>query len=798
MTKFWQDIRFGLRLLVKNPGFALVAIITMALGIGANTAIFSVVNGVLLRPLPYPEPERLVTMRSNMSLPDMTDFQQRTRTLEDGGGAVLQALDYTGGAEPLQVQAALSTAGLFRVLGARVTLGRVISAEEDRMGGERVVVLTHGFWQQQFGADPSVVGRQIPLSGNNYTVIGVLAPDFVLPYGKPDVFTSLPVTNPAASAVRGVHFLRTYWRLKPGVTFTQAQGEMASLEKQLEQLDPIENKNRRITLEPLHERVVGDTRPALLVLFGAVGLVLLIACANFANLLMARSASRQQEIVIRTALGAGRVRLIRQLLTESVLLSLLGGAVGLMFAMWGVDLLTAFQPENLPRLESIRLDRYVLGFTFGVSVLTGIVFGLAPAWKASRADVSESLKEGGRSSTAGAARHRFSNFLVVSELALAIVLLVGAGLLIKGFWRLSRVDPGFEPEQLVSMRIELPEARYKEIPQQTQFRERVLQSINSLPGTEAAMISEIPLVGDALDQNFIVEGQPASPGEEPELFTRTIMGDYFRLMHIPLMRGRTFTAQDREGSPLVAVINEAMARKYFKDRDPLGARVRWARDEHEHWVTIVGVVGDVRHFGLNQPDEPAVYTPYAQTSFQWKRWQYLIVKGGAQSQASLVDAVKKQVWSVDSQLPLTKVRAMTDVVAASVTPQRFNMTLLGIFAGLALVLASVGIYGVVSYSVTRRTHEIGIRMALGAQRGDVLRMVMGQGVLLTTMGVIIGLLAAYALTRVMAAMLFGVTATDPLTFALVPLLLAAVSLLSCYLPARRATRVDPMTALRYE
>jgi putative ABC transport system permease protein len=798
MTSLWQDVRFGLRMLAKNPGFTLVAIITMALGIGANSAIFSVVNGVLLRPLPFPEPERLVTMRSNMSLPDFKDLQERSQSFEDAGGAVLQAQDYTGGPEPVQVQAALSTAGLFRVLGAKPQLGRVISEEEDRFGGERVVVLTHSFWQQQLGGDRQVIGRTIPLSGQQYTVVGVLPPDFVLPYGKPDVFTSLPVTNPVAAAVRGVHFMRVYLRLKPGVTITQAQGEMASIEKQLEQLDPIENKNRRIILQPLHERVTGETRPALLVLFGAVGLVLLIACANFANLLMTRAASRHQEIVIRTALGAGRTRLIRQLLTESVMIAILGGACGLLFAMWSIDLLMAFEPANLPRLESIRLDRWVLMFTLFISILTGFVFGLVPAWKASRANISEALKEGGRAATAGAARHRFSNALVVSELALAILLLTGAGLLIKGFWRLRSVDPGFKPDGLLSLRLELPETRYKEIPTQTQFRERVLQSINSLPGTEAAMISEIPLVGDALAQNFVIEGQPVAPGEEPDLYTRTIMGDYFRLMNIPLTKGRAFTAQDREGAPLVAVVNEAMAREYFKDKDPIGARVRWARAEQQTWVTIVGVVGDVRHFGLNQPDEPAVYTPYAQTVQQWKRWQYLVVKTNTQTPAGLVEAVKKQVWSVDSQVPLTKVRAMTDVVAASMTPQRFNMTLLGIFAGVALLLACVGIYGVISYSVTQRTHEIGIRMALGASTSDVLKMVLGQGMLLTLAGVCLGLVAAFALTRVMASLLFGVTARDPWTFAAVAALLGVVALISCYIPARRATRVDPMVALRYE
>jgi putative ABC transport system permease protein len=798
MANLWQDMRFGFRMLMKNPAFALIAVITMALGIGANTAIFSVVNGVLLRPLSYPEPERLVSMRSNMSLLNMIDFQERSQSVEDGGGAVLQALDYTGGTEPVQVQAALSTAGLFRVLGARAAVGRVISEAEDRVGSERVVVLTHEFWQQHFGGDPNIIGRVIPLSGNDYTVIGVMPSDFILPYGKPEVFTSVRVTNPLAASVRGVHFLRTYWRLKPGVTLATAQSEAVAIEKQLEQLDPAENKNRRIVLMPLHERVVGDTRPALLILFGAVMLVLLIACANFANLLLARSASRHQEIVIRTALGAGRVRLIRQLLTESVMLSLMGGAVGLMLALWGLDLLMAFQPANLPRLESVRLDAQVLTFTLGVSVLTGLVFGLVPAWRASRANLNEALKESGRSTTASGGRHRFSNLLVVSELALAIVLLTGAGLLIKGFWRLSTVDPGFKPEHLLSMRLELPEARYKEVPVQTQFRERVLQAVNSLPQTEAAIVSEIPLVGDALHQNFVVEGQPSAPGEEPDLYTRTIMGDYFRLMNIPLLKGRAFTGQDRDGSQRVAVINEAMARTFFKDKEPLGARVRWARDREENWVTIVGVVADVRHFGLNQPDEPAVYTPYAQTAQSWKRWQYLVVRTDTQSPAAMVEAVKKQVWSVDSQIPVTKVRPLTEVLAMSMGPQRFNMTLLGLFAAVALLLASVGIYGVVSYAVTARTHEIGVRMALGASHRDVLRMILGQGMALIIMGVALGLIAAFALTRVMASLLFNVQATDPSTFILVSLLLSAVAFCASYLPARRATKVDPMTALRYE
>ncbi len=799
METLWQDFRYSLRTLLKTRGFTAVAVLSLALGIGANTAIFSVVNAVLLRPLPYPEPDRLLTSRLNLSLLNLNDIKSRAQSFEEVGGIVTQALDYTGDFEPVQVNAGLATSDLFTVLGAQPTLGRTISADEDREGAGRVVVLTHPFWQRHFGGRADIIGQTISLSGNSYTVIGVLADGFVFPRENPDVLVSLIVANPLAGKARGVHFLRTYWRLRPGVTLAQAQAEMEVIDPALEQLAPAENRGRRTTFMGLHERVVGNTRPALLVLFGAVALVLLIACANFANLLLARSAARQQELVIRAALGAGRFRLIRQLLTESVLLAVLGGLVGLLFAMWGLDLLVALKPANLPRLSAVGIDSTVLAFTFAVSILTGLVFGLLPSWSASRTNINESLKEGGRTNTAGGSRQGLRSLLVVSELSIALVLLIGAGLLIKGFWRLQSIEPGFDPDNVLTMRMDLPDTRYREIARQTEFRLQTLEAVNSIPGSQAAMISEIPMEGSPLFHNFVIEGRPPIEiGEEPELYSRTVAGDYFGAMRIPLVRGRDFTGQDRAGSPLVGIINQSMARQYFENQEPLGARIRWARQEGEpQWITIVGVVGDVRQFGFGLPEEPAVYTPYAQLTQPWKRWMSLVVRSNTDPQ-TLAGLVKKQIWSVDKQIPVTKLQTMKEVMAASVAGQRFNMLLLGIFAGIAVTLAGVGIYGVISYSVAQRTHEIGIRMALGARPTDVLRLVVGHGLMLACVSVAAGLAGAFALTRLMESLLFGVSATDPVVFAVIPLLLICVALLASYVPARRAMKVDPMIALRYE
>jgi putative ABC transport system permease protein len=806
MDNLFKDLRYGFRLMLKNPGFTAIAVIALALGIGANTAIFTVVNAVLLRPVPYPAPDRLITMRSNQSLPDFVDIESQTQSFEKAGAFVVQALDYTGGTEPVQVQAALVDADLFDVLGARPSIGRTISAEEDKFGGAQVVVLSHGFWQRHLGADENIIGSTIPLSGNSYTVIGVLNSAFTMPMGtalgraqiEPDVLAPLRVVNPIAASFRGVHFLRTFWRLKPDVTIAQAQSEMEIVDQRLAEQYPDENKGRRRTLMALQEQMVGNTRPALLVLFGAVGLVLLIACANFANLLLAQSASRHREIVVRSALGAGRFRLVRQMLTESVMISMMGGTAGLVLALWGVDLLVALKPASLPRLSGVRIDGAVLLFTLGVSVLTGVLFGLLPALSASRTDLNEALKEGGRSATGGIARQRMRNLLVVAELAIALVLLVGAGLLIKSFWHLRSIEPGFNPEGVVTMRLELPEARYREIPKQIQFRTRVAEELNSQPGVQAAMISELPLTGDMLTHNFIIAGRPPmAPGDEPEIFTRSASRGYFTTIGIPLISGRDFEMQDRLGAPPVCILNQSAVREYFPDENPLGARIRWARGNTPVWFTVVGVVGDIKHFELGEPEQAAVYTAWEQQDQPWKRWMSLVIRGGG-AQSTLVEDAKKAIWAVDSQIPLTKVQMMSEVIASSVDGQRFNMLLLVVFAVVALILAAVGIYGVISYSVTQRTHEIGIRMALGAQTPAVLKLVVGQGLRLALVGVGAGLGIAFGVTRLMSKLLFGVTPTDASTFAAIGVLLVCVALLASYIPARRATKVDPMIALRYE
>lgn len=799
MENFLQDLRYALRICWKSPTFALIATATLALGVGANTAVFTVINGVLLRPLPYRDSARLVAMASNRSRMDVDDFNERTKTLQPGGAVTIQPMDFTGGTEPVRIQAGLVNADLFTVLGAHPQLGRILASAEDQLGGPQLVMLSHPFWQEHFGADPNVIGRTIPLSGQTYTVIGVMPADFTLPKGAADVFASLRVVYAEAAKYRGVHFMRTYWRLKPGVTLAQAQADAEAIDHSLEQLYPDEDKERHTQLVPLHTWVVGDTRSALWVMFGAVGLVLLVACANFANLLLARSVSRRQEMAVRAALGGSQLRLIRQSLTESMLLALVGGLFGLLLAKGGVALLLSLRPANLPRLSAIAMDWRVFLFGIAASLLTGAVFGFAPAWQSARSGNPEALKEAGRGMSDGSGSHRLRSVLVVSELALALLLLTGAGLLVKVFWKLRSVDPGFNSDNLFTMQIQLPESRYSEIPKQTAFRRRVLEGLNALPGSEAAMVSEIPLDGSWVFHNFVIEGRPAIPvGNEPEIQSRSVMGNYVHVMGIPLLTGRDLNPQDREGSPLVALINASAAQQYFPKQDPVGARFRWARlDGPPQWITIVGVIGDVRHFGLDQPEEPAIYTPYTQSLQPWKRWMVLVVRTQT-DQAALVKAAKEVVWSVDRQIPISQIRTMNEVMGESLAERRFNTTLLTLFSALALGLAAVGLYGLISYSVTQRTHEIGVRMALGADRGNILKLVLHEGVLLVGAGVLVGLMAAAGLTRLMASMLFAVRPTDFVTYASVSALLAVAALFATCIPAARATQVDPMVALRYE
>jgi len=793
-----QDFRFAFRSLRKNPGFAAVVILTLALGIGANTAIVTVVNSVLLRPLPYAAPENLVTTNSNQSLPDLEDIRARAQSFESIGANATQSLDYTGESDPIQIHAILSDSQLFPTLGAHPLLGRLISSGEDQYGSARVVLLSHAFWAQHFAGDPAAIGKFIPLSGNLYQIIGVMPADFWL-QGKPaDVYASLRVVYPAAARERGVHFMITYMRLKPGVSLAQAQSEMAGIDAALGQQYPEHDAGRVHRLIPLLQSIVGDSRPTLLLLLSAVGLVLVISCVNFASLLLARAAARRREIVIRSSLGAGTFRLVRQMLAESLLLSLLGGAAGLLLGNWGIKLLLWFKPDNLPRLATTHIDARVLAFTFFISLFTGIVFGLIPAIHASRLDINSGLKEAGRTGAGGTASLRLRRLLVVTELSLAIVLLISAGLLLRSFARLASVPPGVAPENIVTMRVELPATRYEKIPPQLQFRTALLNSLNALPAVQAAMISELPMSGETVSHDLAIESRPSiKPGDEPDSDARSVLGDYFQIMGVPILQGRAFNSNDRVDSPTVAIVNQTFARRFFPHQNPVGQRIGWAHDDPPNWKTIIGVAGDVKHFGLDQPERPAVYDLYSQNNESWKRWMTLVLRSPRDA-ADVIAAAKQQIWALDKSLPPTDVRTMDAVISLSTAPQKFNLTLLAIFAAISLALAAIGVFGVVSYSVTQRTQEFGIRLAVGAQRADILRLTFSEAARLAAAGVVIGLAGAAVLTQFMSTLLFGVSPHDPLTFICVAAFLLAVAGAACIIPARRAIQVDPITALRYE
>jgi len=797
--QFLQDLRFGLRMLRKSPSFTMIAVLTLALGIGANTAVFSVIDGVLLRPLPYPNSLQLVAMKENDSLQNVIDIQRQMRSFWRGGGINVMPTDYTDGSEPARIREGLVDAGLLETLGIQPMLGRLISPQEDVKGGPRNVVVTYQFWKSFVGGDAQALGRRVTLGGSAYTIIGVLPADFELPRERADVFVSLWVGYPEAAPYRGVHFMHTYWRLKPGVTLAQAQAEMFAIDRQLAEQYPDNERDRRNVLIPLHQFLVGDVRAPLLVLFGAVGLVLLIAGANFLGLLTARAITRRQELVIRATLGAAMGRMLRQSITESALIAILGGVVGLVFAKVGTNLLLSLKPAAFEHFSGIQLNWHLLLFVVGLSLLISIAFGVAPALLASRAQPSNALKEGVHSTTDGPGVYSLRRVLVAGQFALALVLLIGAGLLIKGFSRLRSVAPGFNPEDVITVSLQLPVTRYAEIPRQTEFRRELLAKLSALPGAEAAMITDVPLGANYVYHRLVIDGRPPVPvGAEPEVQTLTVMGDYFRLMQIPIRAGRDFTSMDREGQPLVAVVNEKFVRELLPHQDPIGARIDWARSEGpRQWMTIVGVVGDVKHAGLNQPSDPAVYAPFAQSDEAWRRWMALVIRT-REPFGGVVREVKQQVWGLDRQIPIGDVASMDELMAGSLAQQRFNMLLLGVFALLALMLAAVGIYGLTAYAIGRRTHEIGIRMALGAQRRNVLRLVVGEGAALVVSGIVIGLLGGLALTRLMRSMLFEVKPGDPGTYAAVAFLLALVALFACYLPARRATRVEPMAALRHE
>jgi putative ABC transport system permease protein len=799
-----QDLRYGARMLLKKPGFAFIVVATLALGIGANTAIFSVVNAVLLRPLPYGEPDRLVWMWGNFPLGnraavsplDFLDYREQNHVCSQLAAFIAGdgAINLTGDGEPERIPNTLVTANFFQALGVNPLLGRAFLPEEDQQGRDHVVVLSYGLWQRRFGGDRSIIGKELILDGENYLVAGVMPASFRFP-GRAEIWRPLGFYHPEMK-VRGAHFLRPIALLKPGMTIAQAQTDFDTIAGRLEQQYPDSNKGWKLQLVSLQDVIVGgQMRQALLVILGAVTFVLLIACANVANLLLARASTRQREIAIRAALGAARRRVIRQLLTESILLALLGGVLGTLLAWWGVDLLVALSPSNLPRVQEINMDLRVFGFTLLISLLTGVVFGLAPALQVSKPDLNEALKEGGRSLSESGSRHRVRDLLVMAEVALALVLLIGASLMIKSFGSLQQVNPGFDPSNLLTMRLDLPFPKYQDPQRRTSFSDQILERIKALPGVQSVgMVSELPLSGQLNDTYFTVEGRPSqSSDQKNDANFRRISSDYFTAMGIPLLRGRSFTEREAREASSVTIINEELAQQYFPGQDPIGQRLTIETGEPKPQPReIIGIVGDVRHFGLGQGLPAEMYIP----SLRSPRTN-LVVRTTADP-AVLSASVRREVLAVDPVQPVSNIRTMEQLIASSIAQPRFQTLLLALFAAVALILSAVGIYGLLSYTVNQRTHEIGVRLALGAQTGDVLKLVVGQGVKIVLVGIIVGLGAAFALTRVIAGLLFGVSATDPVTFIGIATLLFVVAMLACYLPARRATKVDPMAALRSE
>jgi putative ABC transport system permease protein len=795
------DLRYAFRQLTASPGFTAVAILTLALGIGACAAIFSVVNGVLLRPLDYPQPDRIVVMHEtnlpqfpefSVSPPNYLDWEKQTKSYAAIAAYSGSQINLTGEGEPQRLIGVKATARYFDVYGIHPVLGRTFAAEEDAPGKNHVVVLSNPFWQRVFGGDKKVVGRAVRLNGESHNVIGVAPPDFGQA-SKVDVWMPMAFSpDERSNKYRGAHYINVAGRLKPGVTVAQAEAELKLLAAQLAKQYPDSNKGWGVFVMPMLEYNVRDVRAVLYTLLGAVGCVLLIACANIANLLLARATARHRELSIRAALGASRSRLVRQLLTESVLLALCGGAAGLLVARWGLDALLALAPPDLPRTSSIHLDATVLIFSLFLSILTGVAFGIAPAWLAAHTDLNESLKQGARGSTD--ARGRLRGALVVIEVAFALVLLGGAGLLARSFIQLTHVDPGFNPAGATVLRLSLPEKKYEKPEQQAAFADSLLARLRVLPGVQAVGLTHtLPLLGDWV-MTLTIEGRPAVPPSDlPPTNYYAVTPDYFRAMGITLKRGRLFSAQDDAKAPRVAIINEALAKQFFPNEDPIGKRIN-VRGEPDTWSQVVGIVGDVKQYGVDKETTSQTYEPFAQKPFD----SLNVVLRTTGSPGALLGALRPAVYSVDKEQPIGAIRPLEEIVAETIAKQRFAMTLLALFSLVALIIAAVGIYGVISYSVVQRAGEFGIRMALGAQRIDVLRLVLAQAAKLVGAGLILGLGATFGVSRIMGAMLFQTNAHDPLTFGLTTLLLGAVATVACLLPARRATRVNPVEALRTE
>jgi putative ABC transport system permease protein len=807
----WQDARYGARMLRKTPGFTAVAVLTLALGIGANTAIFSIVDAVLLRSLPYPDPNQLVLMfnvplkepdaLSSISYRDFTECREQNRVLSDMAGNAFHDLTLTGAGEPSIVNTADVTPEIFPLLNAKPMAGRTLLSEDGKQGAAPVAVVSENLWRSRFGSNPALVGQSITLDMRPFTVVGVLPASFRYPDGAPhpDVWISVaqdPLFGPLLSQP-GTRLLVGVGRLKPGVSLTQAQAEMNTLGARLAKEFPAEDSGLTIRIQPYRQFVVSNVKPALHILLGAVGLVLLIACANIANLLLSRATSRGKEIALRITLGAGRARIVRQLLTESALLGLLGGFAGVLLAAWGVWSLRPFLPAEVIQISSIHVGGSVLAFALLLSLAAGLAFGLAPALLATPSNLQTHIKESGERTGQRSSQH-VRSFLAVAEISLAMVLLVAGGLLMRSFALVTSVNPGFDPINVIEAEVSLPQFQYSTPQQWTAFSNELLARLHAQPGLrDSALAAPLPMdrQGEA-NFAFTIVGNPAlPPGKSITADYATVSPDYFRVMRIPLLRGRFFSEQDLPSHPNVAIISETLARRYFPNQDPIGRQMKFGFPPNSDVSReIIGVVGDVRDEALSRKPGPMMYVPFAQAPLYGGE----VVVRSSLSASSVAAGIREAVHSVDRDLPVTDVESFPEVLGASIAQERFRTLLLSSFSGIALVLAAVGIFGVISYSTSQRTHEIGIRMALGAQQSTVLRLILGQGVKLALLGLGAGAVAALLLTRLMASLLYGVSATDPLTFGGVAIVLLGVAVTACYIPARRAMRVDPMVALRHE
>ena len=804
---FFQDVRYGARMLRKNPGFTIVAVLTLALGIGANTAIFSVIDAVLLRPLPFPQPEQLVGVYATLpeqgifhngtSYMNFQDWRSQNQVFEEMAAYQEDGLTLTGAGEPQALNAAVATPGLFPLLRVHPLLGRAFSDEEDQLGSTPVVLLSERIWRQRFGSDPSIVGRAIVLDGRSFLVTGILSDDFHFPIQHPPADIWIPAHQgsflQSLIPLRGGHYLRVIARMKPGITRAQAQAGMQTVIARLAAEYPKENRNWGVLVEPYEKHLTGDARTPLLILLGAVGLVLLIACVNVTSLVLARATVRTREMVIRTALGAGRTRLVRQLLTESLLLSLLGGAIGMLAAYWGVAALRSILPPDLPRIDEIHVNLTILGYALGVSLLAGILFGLVPAREASKANLQGALREGSHAAGESAGGRGLRGILVIVEVSLAVVLLAGAGLLIRSYSALSRVAPGFDPKSVQMIGLKLPGQRYTP-EQSSRFYDQLLERLRSVPGVQAVGAAmPLPLTGSRINMAFKIQGR-LQTDEHISADYALVSSGFLQTMKIPLLRGREFNSADSATSEKVCLVSQAFTRHYFPGQDALGQNLIFGFTYRDVPRRIVGIVADVKFNELSEEPDPEMYVPYQQDPLQ----AINIVVRVPSSAMAIGPAIREQVSALDSSLAIDDIEPMDSVLHDAVNPERFRTLLLSLFGLIAVLLASVGIYGVLAYDVSRRTRELAIRMALGADPGSVMKMILARGLQLALIGLGIGVLAALAVTRLMSSLLFAVSAADPLTYTSVAILLLLVAALACYLPARRAMHVDPMVALRDE